>query len=180
MMNEEKMTAEELENNQDAGTAEEANEPTPEELLIKENEELKTELADSKDKHLRLMAEYDNFRKRTAQEKLSIYPDATAKAVEAFLPLADNFERALMAETADEKYKAGVQMIYNQLCETFKKLNVEVIDRVGKEFDPRLENAVSQITDENLGENVVAQVYQKGYKMGDKVIRPAMVIVANC
>ena len=71
-------------------------------------------------------------------------------------------------------------MIYNQLCETFKKLNVEVIDRVGEEFDPRLENAVSQITDENLGENVVAQVYQKGYKMGDKVIRPAMVIVANC
>ena len=132
MMNEEKMTAEELEKNQDVGTAEEANEPTPEELLIKENEELKTKLSEAKDKHLRLMAEYDNFRKRTAQEKLSIYPDATAKAVEAFLPLADNFERALAAETADEKYKAGVQMIYNQLCETFKKLNVEVIDRVGE------------------------------------------------
>ncbi len=162
------------------GAEAESNDSTPEELLIKENEELKAELAEAKDKHLRLMAEYDNFRKRTAQEKINIYPEATAKTVEAFLPLADNFERALGAETADEKYKAGVMMIYNQLMETFKKLNVEVIDRVGEEFDPNLENAVSQITDESLGENVVAQVFQKGYKMGDKVIRPAMVIVANC
>ncbi len=170
---------EELEQVDTPGT-EEAAEPTVEELLIKENEELKSELADAKDKHLRLMAEYDNFRKRTAQEKIQIYPEATAKAVEAFLPLADNFERALTAETTDEKYKAGVQMIYNQLIDTFKKLNVEVIDRVGEEFDPNLENAVSQITDENLGENVVAQVFQKGYRLGDKVIRPAMVIVANC
>ena len=137
------------------------------------------ELAEYKDKYLRLMAEYDNFRKRSVKEKADIYPEATAKAVEAFLPMADNFERALNTETTDEKYKSGVKTIYSQLGEAFKSLGVEVIDRVGETFDPNLENAVSRIEDENLGENVVAQVFQKGYKRGDKVIRHAMVIVAN-
>lgn len=137
------------------------------------------ELAEYKDKYLRLMAEYDNFRKRSVKERADIYPEATAKAVEAFLPMADNFERALNTETTDEKYKSGVKMIYTQLGEAFKKLGVEVIDRAGETFDPNLENAVSSIEDENLGENVVAQVFQKGYKRGDKVIRPAMVVVAN-
>lgn len=137
------------------------------------------ELAEYKDKYLRLMAEYDNFRKRSVKEKADIYPEATAKAVEAFLPMADNFERALSTETTDEKYKSGVKMIYSQLGEAFKSLGVEVIDRVGETFDPNLENAVSLIEDENLGENVVAQVFQKGYKRGDRVIRHAMVVVAN-
>lgn len=142
-------------------------------------EAARKELAEYKDKYLRLMAEYDNFRKRSVKEKADIYPEATAKAVEAFLPMADNFERALNTETTDEKYKSGVKMIYTQLGEAFKKLGVEVIDRAGETFDPNLENAVSSIEDENLGENVVAQVFQKGYKRGDKVIRPAMVVVAN-
>lgn len=137
------------------------------------------ELAEYKDKYLRLMAEYDNFRKRSVKEKADIYPEATAKAVEAFLPMADNFERALSTETTDEKYKSGVKVIYSQLGEAFKSLGVEVIDRVGETFDPNLENAVSRIEDENLGENVVAQVFQKGYKRGDRVIRHAMVVVAN-
>ena len=137
------------------------------------------ELAEYKDKYLRLMAEYDNFRKRSVKEKADIYPEATAKAVEAFLPMADNFERALSTETTDKKYKSGVKMIYSQLGEAFKSLGVEVIDRVGETFDPNLENAVSRIEDENLGENVVAQVFQKGYKRGDRVIRHAMVVVAN-
>ena len=137
------------------------------------------ELAEYKDKYLRLMAEYDNFRKRSVKEKADIYHEATAKAVEAFLPMADNFERALSTETTDEKYKSGVKMIYSQLGEAFKSLGVEVIDRVGETFDPNLENAVSRIEDENLGENVVAQVFQKGYKRGDRVIRHAMVVVAN-
>ncbi len=149
-------------------------------LLKEENDKLIKELSEQKDKYLRLMAEYDNFRKRSSKEKLDIYPEATAKAVEAFLPMADNFERAALAETSDEKYKSGVLMIFNQLGDAFKKLGVEVIDRVGEEFDPNLENAVSKIEDENLGENVVASVYQKGYKKGDKIIRPAMVVVANC
>lgn len=142
-------------------------------------EAVQKELAEYKDKYLRLMAEYDNFRKRSVKEKADIYPEATAKAVEAFLPMADNFERALSTETTDEKYKSGVKMIYSQLGEAFKSLGVEVIDRVGETFDPNLENAVSRIEDENLGENVVAQVFQKGYKRGDRVIRHAMVVVAN-
>lgn len=177
-MNEEKVTSAA----EEAAGAEETTEKdlTTEELLIKENEEMKAEIAAANDKYLRLMAEYDNFRKRSAKERLEIYPDATAKAVEKFLPLADNFERAAAQETADEKYKAGILMIQNQLAEIFKALGVTVIDRAGEEFDPNLENAVMQVEDESLGENTVAAVLQKGYKLGDKVIRPAMVSVANC
>lgn len=152
--------------------AEEVSEPTEEEKLRAEN-------ADLRDKYLRLMAEFDNFRKRSAKERAEIYPEATASAVEAFLPLADNFERAAQSNCTDEKYKAGIMMIFDQLSNAFKKLGVEEIARVGEPFDPALENAVSQIEDENLGENVVAQVYQKGYKLKDKVIRPATVVVAN-
>lgn len=147
-------------------------EPTDGEKLAAENAELR-------DKYLRLLAEFDNYRKRSVKERQEIYPEATAHAVEAFLPLADNFERAAAAETSDEKYKEGVMMIYDQLSNAFKKLGIEEICRVGEPFDPTVENAVNQITDENLGENVVAQVYQKGYKLGDKIIRPAMVCVAN-
>ncbi len=149
-------------------------------LLKKENEEVIKELSDLKDKYQRLAAEYDNFRKRTQKEKADIYPDAMVAAIKEFLPMADNFERAASAETTDEKYKSGVMMIQNQLSDAFKKLGVEIIDPKGEEFDPQLEDAVTQIVDENLGDNVVAEVYQKGYKRGDKVIRPAMVAVANC
>ncbi|MCC8195557.1 MAG: nucleotide exchange factor GrpE [Ruminococcus sp.] len=149
-------------------------------LLKKENDEIIKELADLKDKYQRLAAEYDNFRKRTQKEKADIYPDAMVAAIKEFLPMADNFERAATAETTDEKYKSGVMMIQNQLADAFKKLGVEIIDPKGEEFDPQLEDAVTQIIDENLGDNVVAEVYQKGYKRGDKVIRPAMVAVANC
>ena len=147
-------------------------EPTVEEKLTAENAELR-------DKYLRLLAEFDNYRKRSVKERQEIYPDAIAHAVEAFLPMADNFERAAAADTTDEKYKAGVLMIYDQLTNAFKKLGIEEICRVGEQFDPTMENAVSQISDEDLGENTVAQVYQKGYKLGDKIIRPAMVVVAN-
>ncbi len=168
-------------------TTEEApeTEETPEEedelaLLKKENEEIIKELADLKDKYQRLAAEYDNFRKRTQKEKAEIYPDAIVAAIKEFLPMADNFERAANAETTDEKYKSGVMMIQNQLSDAFKKLGVEIIDPKGEEFNPELEDAVTQIVDENLGDNVVVEVYQKGYKRGDKVIRPAMVAVANC
>lgn len=170
----------ETESQADKTTAEEKD-PLQEELEKTKTDldAARKELAEYKDKYLRLMAEYDNFRKRSVKEKADIYPEATAKAVEAFLPMADNFERALHTETTDEKYKSGVKMIYTQLGEAFKKLGVEVIDRVGETFDPNLENAVSRIEDENLGENVVAQVFQKGYKRGDRVIRHAMVMVAN-
>ncbi|MCD7785085.1 MAG: nucleotide exchange factor GrpE [Oscillospiraceae bacterium] len=149
-------------------------------LLKKENDEIIKELSDLKDKYQRLAAEYDNFRKRTQKEKAEIYPDAMVAAIKEFLPMADNFERAASAETTDEKYKSGVMMIQNQLADAFKKLGVEIVDPKGEEFNPELEDAVTQIIDENLGDNVVAEVYQKGYKRGDKVIRPAMVAVANC
>ena len=104
---------------------------------------------------------------------------ATGNAIGEILPVIDNFERALQTETQDESYKAGVQMIFNQFMETLKKLNVEVIDPTGETFDPNIANAVNQIEDPELGENVVAQTFQKGYKIGDKVIRYAMVVVAN-
>lgn len=161
----------------DKDTAEEKDELT---LLKEENEAIIKELDEDKDKYLRRLAEYDNYRKRAAKEKAEIYPEATARTIEAFLPLADNFERAAAVETSDEKFKSGIMMIYSQLVEVLKTLDVETIDRVGEEFDPNLENAVSTVTDEKLGQNVVAQVYQKGYKRGDKIIRHAMVSVANC
>ncbi|MDE7303709.1 MAG: nucleotide exchange factor GrpE [Oscillospiraceae bacterium] len=135
--------------------------------------------AADKDKYLRLLAEYDNFRKRSVKERLDASADATAKAALEVISVIDNFERAMAAECSDEGYKKGVEMIYGQFTEVIKKLGVEEIDALGKEFDPNLHNAVSQVEDENFGENTVSQVYQKGYKLGDKVIRCAMVVVAN-
>ena len=135
--------------------------------------------AADKDKYLRLLAEYDNFRKRSIQEKLNASSDATARAALEVISVIDNFERAVAAECSDENYKKGVEMIYGQFLDVIKKLGVEEIDALGKEFDPNMHNAVSQVEDENFGENTVSQVYQKGYKLGDKVIRCAMVVVAN-
>ncbi len=144
-----------------------------------EEEKLTAELADQKDKYLRLMAEYDNFRKRSAKERLELMETAKGNAVSEILPVLDNFERALATETQDEAYKSGVEMIFKQFSDALAKLGVEVIDPTGQEFDPNVANAVNQIEDENLGENIVAQTFQKGYKVGGKVIRYAMVVVAN-
>ncbi len=132
-----------------------------------------------RDQFLRLAAEYDNYRKRTAREKESLWTDAKADTVQAFLPVYDNLERALKQETADEAYKKGVEMTMNQLKEVFAKLGVTEIEAQGKPFDPNLHNAVMHIEDENLGENTVAQVFQAGFMLGEKVIRFAMVQVAN-
>lgn len=135
--------------------------------------------AADKDKYLRLLAEYDNFRKRSLKEKLDASAEATAKAAVEIISVIDNFERAMAAECTDENYKKGVEMIYGQFTDVIKKLGVEEIDSLGKPFDPNLHNAVSQTEDESFGENTVSQVYQKGYKLGDRVIRTAMVVVAN-
>ncbi len=132
-----------------------------------------------KDQFLRLAAEYDNYRKRTAKEKESLWTDAKADTVQAFLPVYDNLERAMKQETSDEAYKKGVEMTMNQLKEVFAKLGVTEIEAEGKPFDPNLHNAVMHIEDENLGENTVAQVFQAGFMLGEKVIRFAMVQVAN-
>lgn len=142
-------------------------------------EKLQAELDEQKDKYIRLAAEYDNFRKRSAKERLDISATTVGNTINEILPVFDNFERALNAETTDETYKSGVEMIFNQFGETLKKLGVEIIDPLGETFDPNIANAVNQIEDENLGENEVAQVFQKGYKIGDKIIRYAMVVVAN-
>ena len=155
------------------------NKSEPKEPEKTEEEKLKEQLAESQDKYLRLMAEYDNFRKRSAKERLEINATATGNAVKEILSVIDNFERALQTETQDESYKAGIEMIFNQFLESLKKLNVEPIDPTGETFDPNIANAVNQIEDPELGENVVAQTFQKGYKIGDKVIRYAMVVVAN-
>jgi len=129
--------------------------------------------------HLRLAAEYDNFRKRTAKEKEQSYLNGKSDAVEKLLPVYDNLQRALNQETADAAYKKGVEMTMNELVKIFTSLGVEVFGQVGEEFDPNLHNAVMHTDDESLGENVISQVFQQGFKIGDKVVRFAMVQVAN-
>ena len=142
--------------------------------------ELEKELAASKEAHIRTLAEYDNYRKRTAKEKEATWVDAKAVCIAELLPMLDNFDRALGVTDSDfESYKKGVEMIYQGFCDTLKKLGVEAFGEEGDEFDPNYHSAVMHIEDESLGENVLAQVFSKGYKIGEKVLRPAMVKVAN-
>ena len=131
------------------------------------------------DAYLRLAAEYDNFRKRTAKEKESAYGNGKADAVAKLLPVYDNLERALNQETSDAAYKKGVEMTMTELVKIFTGLGVEIFGEVGQEFDPNLHNAVMHIESEDLAENTIAAVFQKGFKIGDKVVRFAMVQVAN-
>ncbi len=172
---------EDIENNlaEDTQSAEETAENNETLQEQTEEEKLTAELAETKDKYLRLMAEYDNYRKRTAKQIVEMSATVKGDTIAQLLPIYDNFERAANAESSDEKYKSGVEMIFNQLTEAIKKLGVEIIDPTGQPFDPNIANAVSQIEDPELGENTVAQTFQKGYKIGDRVIRYAMVVVAN-
>ena len=132
-----------------------------------------------RDAHLRVAAEFDNFRKRTIKEKEASYGNGKADAVAKMLPVYDNLERALNQPTEDAAYKKGVEMTMNELVKIFTGLGVEICGNVGDSFDPNLHNAVMHIEDEGLGENTIAQVFQKGFKIGDKVVRFAMVQVAN-
>ena len=147
--------------------------------LLTELESLKDQVAQQEDKYLRLAAEYDNYRRRTAKEKDSIWNDAKADAAVAFLPVYDNLERALKQETADEAFKKGVEMTMTQLKSVLEKLVITEIPALGQTFDPNLHNAVMHVEDENFGENTVCDVFQAGFQLGDKVIRFAMVKVAN-
>ena len=147
--------------------------------LLAELEALKDQAAHQEDKYLRLAAEYDNYRRRTTKEKESIWNDAKADAASAFLPVYDNLERALKQETADEAYKKGVEMTMTQLRSVLEKLGITEIPALGQPFDPTLHNAAMHVEDESLGENTVAEVFQAGFKLGDKVIRFSMVKVAN-
>ena len=131
------------------------------------------------DAHLRLAAEYDNFRKRTVKEKEASYSNGKADAVAKMLPVYDNLERALNQPTEDAAYKKGVEMTMNELVKIFSSLGVEIFGEKGDPFDPNLHNAVMHIDDESMEENTIAMVFQKGFKIGDKVVRFAMVQVAN-
>ena len=131
------------------------------------------------DAHLRLAAEYDNFRKRTVKEKEASYGNGKADAVAKMLPVYDNLERALNQPTEDEAYKKGVEMTMNELVKIFTGLGVEIFGEKGDQFDPNLHNAVMHIDDETMEENSIAMVFQKGFKIGEKVVRFAMVQVAN-
>ena len=143
------------------------------------SEELEKQLAAANDKYLRICAEYDNFRRRSQKEKDALYGDIKADTVQKFLPVYDNLERALKQNTEDEAYKKGVEMIMTQFCSTLEKLGVKEIECLGEKFDPAMHNAVMHVDDEEKGENEIVEVFQKGFKLGEKVIRFAMVKVAN-
>lgn len=164
-----------------AGKEEKAAEPeaAPKEEKKAEEKAASAEMALLNDKYLRICAEYDNFRKRTQKEKENLYGDIRANVVTSFLPVYDNLVRALAAETEDEAYRKGVEMIMNQFNATLGKLGVTEIKAVGEKFDPALHNAVMHVDDEEKGENEVVEEFQKGFKLGDKVIRFSMVKVAN-
>ncbi len=171
-----------------------AEEKTPEEEVTKENEaesekekelqksldDMKKELDAAKEAHIRTLAEYDNFRKRTQKEKEAIYSESKAAIFTELLPVIDNFDRAAKNGDADfDGYKKGVEMMFSGFLDTMKKLGVEPFGEKGEQFDPNFHNAVMHCEDESLDENVITDVFSKGYKLGDRVLRPAMVKVAN-
>ena len=162
-----------------APEAEEIKEETAE--VVEEAAEVTIDpiLAALNDKYLRICAEYDNFRKRSQKEKEALYKDVKADTLKSFLPVYDNLLRALAQPTEDAAYAKGVEMIMAQFNTTMEKLGVEKIESLGQSFDPAFHNAVMHVDDETKGENEIVEVFQEGFKMGDKVIRFAMVKVAN-
>ena len=159
--------------------AEAVEETTPETVEAPPVNEWEEKYNAEHDSYLRLAADYDNFRKRTIKEKEASYGNGKSDAVAKMLPVYDNLERALNQETSDAAYKKGVEMTMNELVKIFTSLGVEIFGNPGDEFDPNLHNAVMHIDSEEFGENTIAQVFQKGFKVGEKVVRFAMVQVAN-
>lgn len=141
-------------------------------------EELEEKLNEANDKYLRLFAEFDNFRKRTAKEKTETYQNASVKCIEKLLTVIDSFERSLEADCTDENFKNGMQLIWGQLQNFLTQMNVTEVEALGAEFDPNVHNAIQQQEDTDYESNHVCAVLQKGYMLGDKLIRPAMVAVA--
>lgn len=140
---------------------------------------LEVALKESEDRYMRILAEYDNFRKRSKKEQEAVYGNAFAQGVASFLPVLDNIGRAVEQECADEQYKNGILLIDKQLKELYAKLGIVEFGEKGDAFDPEIHNAVMHVDDEELPENSIAEVFQKGYKIGDRIIRIAMVKVAN-
>ena len=161
-------------------TAQEQVEQTAQEQEVSELDKIKAELDDTKGQLLRMAADYDNFRKRTRKEQESTFTNAKVFVMRELLPVVDNFERACSSEQTNvEDFKKGIDMIFEQLMQTVTKLGVETFGEVGDEFNPNFHNAVMHIEDDSFGENVVSKVFQKGYKIGDTVVRHAMVETAN-
>lgn len=172
---------EKAETNEKTVAAENAGEETVEAKDERDSiiEELNAKLLDANDKLLRTVAEYDNFRKRSQKEKEAVYVDSKTDILSKLFPVIDNFERAAAADSDFDNYKKGIEMTVKQLLDVFASLGVEAFGAAGDEFDPNMHNGIMHIDDENLGENIISEVYMKGYKIGDKVIRHATVIVAN-
>lgn len=148
----------------------------------KSNEEiskLKSELDDIKDRHTRLIAEFDNLKKRSAKEREGLYNSIIGDIISNLLPVIDNLEKAAEADSKDEEYKKGIELVLKQFKEVLTSNGVKEIEAVGQPFDPELHEAVSMIQDDNLGEKIVATEYRKGYMIGNRVIRHSMVVVAN-
>ena len=150
-------------------------EETDADIIAKLNDELAME----RDRYLRLAAEYDNYRKRSAKERETIYSDARADTIARLLPVYDNLDRALKMECADEAYYKGVEMTMSQLTQALENMNLSQIPTVGEQFDPNRHNAVMAIEDPELGEKIIAEEYQKGFMLGERVIRHSTVVVAN-
>ena len=150
-----------------------------EEVQPDPTEELKAKLMAEHDNYLRLAAAYDNFRKRTQKEREALYTDIKAETIGKFLPVFDNLQRAMAQPTADEAYKKGVEMTMTGLVTIMESLGVKHFGEVGEPFDPNFHNAVMQRDDDNFGESTICEVFQTGFKVGEKVIRHAMVVVAN-
>lgn len=166
----------------EAEAAKQSEDKKPEEAKQQEASEFEKAqqaLAQEHDSYLRLAAEYDNYRKRSQKEKEGLYGDIKSDTVSKFLPVYDNLARALAQSTEDEAYRKGVEMIMNQFNTTLEKLGVSRIESLGQKFDPSLHNAVMHVDDEEKGENEIVEVFQEGFKYGEKVIRFAMVKVAN-
>ncbi len=154
-------------------------EEVTEEAPLEEENEFEKKYNDVNEKYLRTLAEYDNYRKRTIKEKESIYPEAKAVVIEKFLPVLDNFQRAIESAENKDAFYDGVVMLKKQMDEVLSALGVEEIKAVGEEFNPEVHNAVMHVEDEEAGENIIVEEFQKGYKIGDRVIRHSMVKVAN-
>ena len=156
-----------------------------EEILEEKTEEvediakLKTELEETTDRYKRIFAEFENYKKRTAKERENLYGSLLADIIRTFLPVMDNLEKAAIAPTTDEEYRKGVELLMKQFADVFTSLGVKTIETVGQPFDPELHEAVSMVQDETLGEKIVKEEFRKGYQIGSKVIRHAMVVVAN-
>ena len=152
---------------------------TEEQNMENELQKTRQELEETTDRFKRIMAEFENYKKRNSKERNQLYNSLVADIVTSFLPVQDNLEKAIKSETEDENFKQGIELVTKQISDIFKKFGVEEIETCGKPFDPELHEAVSSIQDANKGEKEIVQEYRKGYIIGNKVVRHSMVIVSN-